>query len=404
MTSTPDPRRATAATFACFGASGFAFASWFARIPQFRDQLHLSAAGLGLTLLAGSAGAVLALVLSGPFVARFGSRRVVTVSSVLFAAGMATMAVGALVGLVPAVVGLFVLGIGTGAWDVAMNLQGAAVERRLDRPIMSRLHAGFSVGTVVGALVGAAVVALRVPVAVHLTAIAGIVAVAVPAFARGFLPDIHEVDEGAAPRTRFAAWREPRTLLIGLFVLAFTLAEGAGSDWIVIGAVDGHHTSAALGTLAFAAFLAAMTIGRWCGPWFLHRYGRVAVLRTLALTGLVGTALFVFAPALPLAVAGTVLWGLGAALGFPVGMSAAAEDPEFAAGRVSVVASIGYCAFLAGPPLLGLLGDQVTVLRALTAVAVLFGVAALLAGASVGERATTGPSVRTPPHRPVDRV
>ncbi len=82
------------------------------------------------------------------------------------------------------------LGIGTGAWDVAMNLQGAVVERRLDRPIMSRLHAGFSVGTVVGALVGAAVVALQVPVAAHLTAIAVLVAVAVPAFARGFLPDI----------------------------------------------------------------------------------------------------------------------------------------------------------------------------------------------------------------------
>jgi len=399
--------RATVATFAAFGASGFAFASWFARIPQFRDQLHLGAAELGLTLLAGSAGAVLALVLSGPFVARFGSRRVVTVSSVLFAAGMATMAVGALVGLAPAVIGLFVLGSGTGAWDVAMNLQGAVVERRLDRPIMSRLHAGFSVGTVVGALAGAAMVALHVPLAVHLTAIAVIVALAVPGFARGFLPDIEGPQGGdaPAPRTGFAAWREPRTLLIGLFVLAFTLAEGAGSDWIVIAAVDGHHTSAALGTLAFAAFLAAMTIGRWCGPWLLHRYGRVAVLRALALTGLVGTALFVFTPTLPLAVAGTVLWGLGASLGFPVGMSAAAEDPEAAAGRVSVVASIGYCAFLAGPPLLGLLGDQVTVLRALTAVAVLFGFAALLTGASMrGESATTDPSVRTPPRRPVDRV
>ncbi|GIF45957.1 hypothetical protein Afe04nite_04960 [Asanoa ferruginea] len=239
------------------------------------------------------------------------------------------------------------------------------------------------------------------PFAAHLSVIAVVVAIAVPAFARGFLPDIR-VDKQA--RTGFAAWRERRTLLIGLFVLAFTLAEGAGNDWIVIAAVDGRHTSAALGTLAFAAFLAAMTIGRWCGPWLLHRYGRAAVLRVLALTGLAGAALFVFAPTLPLAVAGTVLWDLGAALGFPVGMSAAAEDPELAAGRVSVVASIGYCAFLAGRPLLGLLGDRVTVLRALTAIAVLFGFAALLAGSAVGERPTTGPSVRTSPHRPVDRV
>ncbi|MEV4621398.1 MFS transporter [Asanoa sp. NPDC049573] len=375
------PRRATVATFACFGASGFAFASWFARLPQIRDQLQLSPAGLGLLLLVGSAGAVLALVLSGPVVARFGSRSVVTVSAVLFAAGLATMAIGALAGLAPAVVGLFVLGLSTGAWDVAMNLQGTVLERRLDRPIMSRLHAGFSVGSVAGALAGAPLVALQVPFAVHLTAVAVLVAVGVPASARGFLPDIH--GSATAARTGFAAWREPRTLLIGLFVLAFTLAEGAGNDWIVIAAVDGHHSSAALGTLAFAAFLAAMTIGRWYGPWLLHRYGRAATLRALALAGLAGTALFVFAPTLPLAVAGTALWGLGAALGFPVGMSAAAEDPAAAAGRVSVVASIGYCAFLAGPPLLGLLGDRVTVLRALTAVAVLFGCAVLLAGAAL---------------------
>jgi MFS family permease len=87
---------------------------------------------------------------------------------------------------------------------------------------------------------------------------------------------------------------------------------------------------------------------------------------------------------LPLALAGALLWGLGTALGFPVGMSAAAEDPRAAAGQVSVVATIGYCAFLAGPPLIGLLGDRLTVLRALTVVAVLFGLAAFLSGALRG--------------------
>ncbi|GIF45958.1 hypothetical protein Afe04nite_04970 [Asanoa ferruginea] len=81
---------------------------------------------------------MLALVLSGPAVARFGSRRVVTVSAVLFAAGLATMSIGALAGLAPAAIGLFVLGMATGAWDVSMNLQGTVVERRLDRSIMSR--------------------------------------------------------------------------------------------------------------------------------------------------------------------------------------------------------------------------------------------------------------------------
>ncbi|MEV0717466.1 MFS transporter [Asanoa sp. NPDC050611] len=391
MTADPAVRRATVATFAAFGMSGLAFASLFARVPQIRDQLGLSPAALGLTLLSGSAGAVLALVLSGPVVARFGSRLVATVSSVLFAVGLTGAAFGALVGVAPTVVGLFLLGIGTGAWDVAMNLQGTVLERHLDRPVMSRLHAGFSVGSVVAALAGAGLVALRVPVAAHLTAVAVLVAVVVPAYALWFLPDRSgDVPVAAAARTGFGAWREPRTLLIGLFVLTFTMAEGAGHDWIVIAAVDGHGASPAVGTLAFAVFLAAMTAGRWSGPWLLHRHGRVAVLRACALVGLTGGALFVFAPVLPLALVGALLWGLGTALGFPVGMSAAASDPVAAAGRVSVVATIGYCAFLAGPPLIGLLGDRLTVLRALTVVAVLFGGAVFLSGALRGVRNVGG--------------
>jgi MFS family permease len=124
-----------------------------------------------------------------------------------------------------------------------------------------------------------------------------------------------------------------------------------------------------------------MTAGRWFGPPLLDRYGRVPVVRVLAGVSLVGLLLFVFGPSTPVAFAGAVLWGLGASLGFPVGMSAAADDPARAAGRVSVVASIGYCAFLGGPPLIGFLADWGTVTRALIAVAVLLAGAVAVAGA-----------------------
>jgi cyanate permease len=106
----------------------------------------------------------------------------------------------------------------------------------------------------------------------------------------------------------------------------------------------------------------------------------VPVVRALAVLSLVGLALFIFGPNPAVAFVGAVLWGLGASLGFPVGMSAAADDPAKAAARVSVVASIGYCAFLGGPPLIGFLGDHITVLKALSAVGVLLVVAISVAG------------------------
>jgi MFS family permease len=163
-------------------------------------------------------------------------------------------------------------------------------------------------------------------------------------------------------------------------VLAFAFAEGAGIDWISLSLIDGYQQPAAVGTIALATFLAAMTAGRWFADHLLARYGRVTVIRGQTVLAIAGVLLFVFSPTTPLAFGAVVLWGLGASLGFPVGMSAAADEPAAAAGRVSVVASIGYCAFLGGPPLIGYLGQHITVLRALIAVAVVLGLAALLTG------------------------
>ena len=126
-----------------FIGSGFAFASWAARIPQVRDRLELSSAQLGLVLLAIAAGSVLALPLAGPVVTRFGSRRTVAAMAVLFAAALALAALGHLAGVWPLVAGLFLLGLANGAWDVAMNVQGARVEQELGRSIMARFHAGW---------------------------------------------------------------------------------------------------------------------------------------------------------------------------------------------------------------------------------------------------------------------
>jgi fucose permease len=301
------------------------------------------------------------------------------------------VAFGYLVGVVPLVVGLFVYGFASATWDVAMNVQGAAVERVSGRAIMPRFHAGYSVGTVAGALVGAVMVAAHVPVTAHLLSVGVLVAVVTPVAVRSFIPDVepetvHDVPEAHGSSTSGAAsalrrWLEPRTLLVGLVVLAFAFAEGAGNDWISLSMIDGYQQPAVVGTLGFAVFLASMTVGRWFGDGILARYGRVAVVRAQGVLAIVGLLFFVFGHSLPLAFAGLLLWGVGASLGFPVGMSAAADHPAAAAGRVSVVASIGYCAFLGGPPLIGYLGQTVTVLRALLAVVVVLALSTLITGA-----------------------
>lgn len=379
------------ATLAVFFLNGLAFASWAARIPAAAATLGIGPGQIGVLLLVLGLGSVLVLPMAGPLAVRLGTANTVRAGGVLVALAMLGIAGALHAALVPATaVALFGFGVGIACWDVAMNIEGADVERRLRRTVMPQFHAAFSLGAFAGALAGAGLSAAQVPLSVHLACLAVLVAAAALALPRAFLPHQAEAHDGAAGAGRFSPWREPRTVLIGVVVLGAALTEGAANDWIAKAAVDGLGASAAEGALVFAVFVASMTVLRLAGGRVVDRLGRVPVLRLGLAAALAGLLLFGLAPSLPLALAGAVLWGLGAALGFPLGMSAAAEDPARAARRVSVVSTLGYVAFLAGPPFLGFLGQHVGVRNALLAVAVLIAASILAAPAAREQRLRRG--------------
>jgi MFS family permease len=316
---------------------------------------------------------------SGHLIERWGAGAVVRIGAVSDLVGLVVAGALATAGSAPGTaLGLLLYGFGTGVWDVAMNVDGATVERELGRSIMPRFHAGWSLGTFTGAGIGAVAAGLGVPLAVHCAVVPALAVATAYVACRYLLPVSAEDDEAPAASTPRSAWLEPRTLAIGLMVMAFTLSEGAANDWLALALVDGYGARHWVGVVGFALFVAAMTTGRICGPLALDRFGRAASLLASAAAAFVGVLVVVWSGVAALAVVGIVLWGLGAALGFPVGMSAAADDPARAARRVSVVSTIGYGAFLAGPPLLGFVGDEVGTLRSLLVIAVAMVPAAVL--------------------------
>jgi MFS family permease len=395
----PVVRTARLAVFTAFAVNGAAFAAFASRVPDLKHSLDLTTGQLGLTLLAASLGSVLGLPLSGLLVHRFGAARTLLGAAIVQAIGLAGVGVGVSTADSRAVVmaGLVLVGMGTGVFDVGMNLEGATVERLQGRSVMPHFHAMFSGGTVVSALIGALLSWLQVPVLAHLAGMAALLLVVTPWFLRAFLPRTFEAAEESqapdleAPRERAglgAAWRERRTLLIGVVVLAAAFTEGTANDWVAVALSDGYGLPRWAGVLGFAVFLTAMTAGRVFGTRLLDARGRLPVLRVLFVSAVIGCVLVVFGgPAL--AFVGAVIWGIGASLGFPVGMSAAADDPTRAAARMSVVSTIGYTAFLAGPPLLGFLGDHVGVLRSLLVVGAMAAVALLALPAVRESRAGT---------------
>ena len=361
--------RAKVAVGFTFATNGVAFAGWLARAPAVRDALDLSAAGFGLLLLCISGAAIAAIPLAGPLVQRVGPARAVLIGSTSMVLGLTGLASGTLIGSAPlAGAGLLLVGAGNSTWDVAMNVEAADVERRLGRTLMPRFHAGFSLGTVLGAGMSAAAAAAGLPVWAQLYLTAALAAAVTTPTVRRFLPH-HRLPAGEKPPMSVGrAWREPRTILIGLVLLGFGFTEGTANEWIAIALVDGYHAGETIGALAFGGFVTAMTLGRLFGAQAIERWGRVTTLRLTAASAGVGLLLVVSGLGVPFALLGALLWGAGASLGFPIGMSAAADDPARAAIRVSVAGSIGYGSFLSGPPLIGFLAQHFGILQAMLCV------------------------------------
>ena len=407
------------AVFAVFAINGLAMATWFARTPAVRDALDVRTDEFGILIMGMAGGSIVGLLASSHIIARIGSRTTILVALLTSLGALAVMGLGAatLQSFAITFIGLALFGAASGLTDVAMNVEGAGVEQAQGRSIMPWFHASWSLGTITGAGIAAGVSALNIGVDAHTAVMAIVLGIAALVVVR-YLPknralpglDGHdESGDGAGPARstfgeRMAIWREPRTLLIGLIVLGMAFAEGSANDWLALAIVDDRGADEATGALAFTLFAVAMTAGRIGGVWVLDRFGRVPVLRGSALLAIAGLALLITVDNPIVAGIGIVAWGLGASLGFPVGMSAAADDPAKAAARVSAVATVGYFAFLVGPPLIGFLGEAVGLLTAFWVVLVLIGVAfvatpaARETGAAAGaNRAATPPAADAHP-------
>jgi len=344
------------------------------RTPAIRDILGISTAWMGVVLLAMALGAFTGLLGASALIGRFGARGVILAAALTAAAGLAVAGAGsAWHSQAWVLAGMAVLGCGNGIAEVGLNVEGTMLEHATERSLLPVLHASFSGGTLLGAGVGAGAIAVGVSPTVHFVLVAAVCAAAAVGCVR-FLPaeggrsagNRDDVD-GRASHAK-PPWMQLRLIFIGLVVLGMAFAEGTADDWLPLAMVDGYGVSPATAASTYAVFVSAMTIARGTGGLIVDRFGRVPTLLVTATLGILGLALVIAAINVAVAWVGVVMWAIGASLGFPVGLSAAGDDPRVAAARVSFVAAIGYIGFLGGPPMIGLLSHRFGLISALTAV------------------------------------
>ena len=386
------------ATFVVYAGLGFATSAWLSRLPDVRDHLGLTPGTIGMMLLIASLGSLLTLPTSGPIVMKIGARWAGRIGVFIWALGIVGAATGTLANSLVLFTGSLVfMSAGAGLWGSSMNIEAGLVQAAVRRLVVPVIQAMYAVGMLGGALVGALAARAGLPVAAHLFGLATLELV-VCGIAVGFYLSQDEVAALEPARESLAgeggeasagnakkgltrlAWRERRTVLIALMVMSGGLLEGASNDWLNLSMVDGYGFTTSTASAIFAFFLLMMTIMRFGSPRLERRFGASHLLRLTMGCAIVGLMLVAFAPHHILAVIGVALWGIGASLVFPLGISALSIDPVMTPARVSVLSTVNYGSALIGPPILGLIADHVGYHRALIFVVLPVCLAIVLAG------------------------
>lgn len=378
-TTTPTPARVRTARWGVLGMfaiMGAMLSTFLSRVPSVRDLLDVSVSGLANLIIFGAFGALVGLMVTGWAAARLGTRALLFWSALAHLAAFSLVAYSTVAssGVVFAV-GHFFVSFSFAFTNVAMNAEAAEVERRMGRAVMPQFHGAFSIGMAVALGLGALLSHAGVEPVWHFIGVAAVLTAIrvaiIPASAINGLPD-----EDAAAATLggpFATARqeytEKRVVLIGLIVFAASMTEMSAAQWMSLAVVDDFGMPEAMGDLMYWVFVVSMVTIRWFGAPIIARLGRVVSLRVSAVSVVSGLLLFAFTPVFWLVPVAAMLWGLGAALGVPIGFSAAADEPKRAAARVAAVASFSTVAGLMVPPLIGHLAEVVPLSTALLVVA-----------------------------------
>jgi MFS family permease len=358
-----------------FLLDGTLLGNWFVRIPDVQRNLGMDNGALGLALLGSAAGALCTQPLAGWMIARWGSRRV-TIAGALAQCG--TIALPAIApGMLSLTIALIALGAATGVIDVAMNVQGVAVERAWGRPIMPTFHAFYSAGGLVGAITAGWTASQGVTPGPHLAVTGLLFALGALVASRWLITVPGETTSGGPSFAR------PSRALLGLGFVAFgvVLAEGAIGDWSAVYMRQALAATTGIAAGGYAAFSLTMMLGRLGGGRVIDLAGEVAVVRVGGALVACGLAWALLAPNPMIALPGFACVGLGLSCAFPIAVSAAGRMPGLSPGAaVAAINTAGYTGFLAGPPVIGFAADRFGLATSLGMLATVGAVMVLMAG------------------------
>jgi MFS family permease len=350
---------ASRAIFTAFLIHGILIGAWVTQIPLAKARLDTGLGAFGLALLSFAVGAVLAMPIAGVMINRLGSARVTLVCGIGFSVFLFLPSFAP--SIVLFVLGGVLLGAMVGSMDVAMNAHGLAVEKALKRPVMSGYHGAFSVGAAIGAIAGASLLA-RVGAPLQLSLISGVSILALVFCARYFLDA--NADKGLSG-SHFA-WPTKATIGLGALCFLALMIEGSVADWGALMLQERYAAAATTAAMAFGFYQTGMAVSRFAGDYLRATYGAVNMVVVSAVLTAIGTAAALYLPGIWTSLIAFAIGGISVGNLAPVLFAGGGRLEPDAPGRgIAAVTTFGYAGFLAGPPLIGIVAEVVTLQHAL---------------------------------------
>ncbi|WP_128379005.1 MFS transporter [Streptomyces cavernae] len=357
--------RGQLAIAALFCSLGFQYATWAARIPAIKADLGLTAAEVGVLLMAAGIGAVASFPLVPVLMRRLGSARLALASTLCLT--LLLLALGTAPNYPVALLVLLADGVFVGCLNVAMNAQGAALETRHERNAMARLHATFSAGSLLAALLASGMNAVTSSVVGHF-GVAAVVLVLLAVCARPSLLAEDAPPEAAAAEKKRRRWTLPprMTLWMCCAMVFGTVTEGAMNDWSALYLREVAKASAELAPMGIAVVSGMMVLARLFADGWRSRWGDGRVVFLGSALAAAGLAFALVGGGVATALIGFALVGLGCAAVTPCVYVAAAKQGSDA---LALVAAMGTAGLLAGPPLIGFVANSSSLVWGLAVVA-----------------------------------
>ena len=350
-----------------FLADGAGFGTWAAHVPVFKQVLNIENGSLTFVLISVIVGAIISMPVTGQLTARYGSRRVIRIVAITYVLMIGLLAQASSFLLLVLFAGLF--GAAKGAFDISVNAQAMVVEEHYQRSSMSFFQGCWSAGGLLGAGAAGLMLQHQGTIRGNLSLTAGLLALC----ALASLPLL--VDETVKPRaaSKFV-WPSRALLRIAILASFGLLAEGAIADWASVYLHSNIGVALPLAAAGYAAYAIAMATARFSGDWLAVHFSGKNILHGSGLLIAAGLSCTLLSHSWWPAVIGLMLAGIGVANIVPVIWSVAGRDTRMGAGpAISATATIGYCGFLTGPPIIGSLAVIVG-LRTAMGVIVLAGI------------------------------